>query len=154
MNPKIENFIQKIKPAAIDVETATGIPWLFAATQAAHESAWGLSKLTLEANNLFGITGDTWAQQGKPVYVIITKEFAKDGTPFVIKRPFRKYDSWHASLEDWAGLIQRRYPAALAAAKVSDFSAFADGLQAGGYATDPHYATQLVALHKELTSIA
>jgi flagellar protein FlgJ len=154
VKPEVEDFMTKIRPAALDVEASTGIPWRFAATQAAHESRYGLSKLTVEANNLFGITGDTWAAEGKPVYVIITKEFAKDNTPFEIKRPFRKYASWTESLRDWSALIQKpRYAKALAAAKAGDFVAFARGLQEGGYATDPRYAVQLVLLHNELDGI-
>ncbi len=153
VNPKVTNFIAKIKPAAEAIEKDFGIPWRFAMIQAAHESAWGLSRLTVEVNNLFGVTGDTWYQEGKPVYWIMTKEYAKDQTPFEIKRPFRKYDSWEGSLRDWAGLITRRYPKALEAAKIGDFTAFAHELQEGGYATDPRYAVQLVQLHDEIKDI-
>lgn len=154
MNPKVTDFLTKIKPAAQTVETVSGIPWLFIATQAAHESGYGLSELTVQANNLFGITGDTWAQQGKPVFWITTKEFGKDGTPFMIRRPFRRYESWTDSLNDWAALIERRYPVALAAARAGDFKGFAEGLQSGGYATDPKYAEQLVALHSSFGDYA
>lgn len=154
MNQQIKDFLTKIKPDAQSIEQKTGIPWLFAATQAGHESRWGLSLLTVDANNLFGITGDSWYTQGKPVYWIMTKEYGKDGTPFEIKRPFRKYDSWESSLLDWADLLVRRYPKAIDAARESDFKGFADALQAGGYATDPHYATQLVSLYSDLEGIA
>lgn len=147
----IEDFITKIYPAAKIVEGATGIPWRFAMVQAYHESRHGESLLTKEANNLFGITGDTWSNEGKPVYWIETTEYNKEKIPFKIRRPFRKYDSWQASLEDWAGLIERRYAAALAAARNQDFVGFAKSLQQGGYATDPAYAMQLVRLNQDLS---
>lgn len=154
VNPDIKAFVDKIRPAALAVESETGIPWRFAMVQAAHESRHGQSKLALEANNLFGITGDTWYTQGKPVYWIETMEYGKDNVPFRIRRPFRAYASWQASLEDWAGLIERRYPDALAAAKAGNFEGFAVALQAEGYATDPKYAAQLVALNDSLQGIA
>lgn len=160
VQPKIAAFFEKIRAPALEVEARTGIPWRFAATQAAHESGWGLSKLTIEANNLFGITGDTWRLQGKPIYTIVTRESAKDGTPFVLNRPFRKYDSWQASLSDWADLITRRYPKAFEAAHAGDFAGFAKGLEEGGYATDRDktgelvYAKKLIALHTSLGGIA
>lgn len=154
VKPEIKAFMEKIRPAALTVEGETGIPWAFAATQAGHESRWGLSKLTLDANNLFGITGDSWAALGKPVYWIETKEYDAHKAPYVIRRPFRKYADWDESLRDWAGLLTRRYPKSLAAAKLGDFAGFADGLQSGGYATDPRYAQKLKDLHTSLEGIA
>ncbi len=155
MNDNIQKFIDAIRPAALAVEAETGIPWRFAMIQAAHESRYGQSKLTVEANNLFGVTGDSWQAQGLPVYIIKTQEYAPGSKePFLISRPFRKYVDWKASLEDWAGLIQRRYPLALAAAKNGDFVSFANALQHEGYATDPKYAVQLIAMSHSLEDIA
>lgn len=145
-----QSFLQTIRPSAMNIQTETGIPWVFTASQAAHESRYGNSRLTTEANNLFGITGDSWAQKGRPVYWIETLEYSSDKVPFKIRRPFRKYLSWEESLRDWASLIKRRYPAALIAAQKGDFKGFAEGLQTGGYATDPKYATKLVALHRSI----
>jgi flagellum-specific peptidoglycan hydrolase FlgJ len=147
-------FLEKIRAPALAIEAETGIPWVFAATQAAHESRYGNSKLTVDANNLFGITGDTWYTQGKPVYWIETTEYNKDKIAFKIRRPFRKYADWTESLRDWASLIQRRYPAALAAAKLGNFKGFAEGLVLGGYATDPSYSTKLVSLHRSIALTA
>jgi peptidoglycan hydrolase FlgJ len=154
VRPEIVAFIAKIRPAALAVEASYGIPWDFAMVQAAHESRWGLSKLTVEANNLFGITGDSWSAAGKPVYWIETLEFGKDRQPFKVRRPFRKYPTWAASLEDWADLIERRYPSAHLAARAQDFELFANALQSGGYATDPKYAKKLVSVKNSLEGIA
>src|SRR5882724_10605981 len=93
VDPKVKNFLDKIKPAAQVIETETGIPWMFAAVQAAHESRWGLSQLTVDANNLFGITGDSWKAKGKPIYEIKTLEYDQNKVPYTLVRPFRKYAS-------------------------------------------------------------
>lgn len=152
MDQELNDFIDEIRTPALAIEAVSGIPWRFAMIQACHESRYGQSLLTKQANNLFGITGDTWAAEGKPVYWIITTEYNKENVPFEIRRPFRKYDDWLGSLQDWSGLIQRRYPLALVAAKAGKFDDFAKALQAGGYATDPHYATQLIALNEKLST--
>lgn len=161
VNPNWQNFCDKIRPIALKIEGETGIPWRFAMIQAGHESRHGESRLTVDANNLFGLTGDSWYQAGKPVYWILTGESAKDGTKFEIKRPFRKYADWEESLRDWASLIQRRYPKAFAAAKLGDFEGFALGLQEGGYATDRDpktkelvYAKKLIELNNSLEGLA
>lgn len=161
VRPDILQFIERIRPAALRLENMTAIPWRFAMVQAAHESNFGKSLLTKEANNLFGITGDSWDKQGKPVWWSETRECAKDGTPFVVRRPFRKYASWEESLADWAALIQNRYPAAFAAAQSGYFEGFARGLEAGGYATDRDkatgklvYADKLIALRRSLEGVA
>jgi len=154
MNAEYTSFVEKIRPAALSVEAETGIPWRFAMVQAAHESRYGSSLLATEANNLFGITGDSWYASGKPVWWRETTEYGKDGVPFRIRRPFRRYASWEESLADWASLIEKHYPIALAAAKIGDFDGFAHGLQMEGYATDPKYAVQLVKLNKQLEDIA
>lgn len=149
-NPRIQAFAEKIRPAALQIEAEFGIPWEFAMIQAGHESRYGESRLTVDANNLFGITGESWASAGKPVYWIMTKEYTKDKKPFEVKRPFRKYESWEESLRDWASLIERRYPVALKAARDKNFPAFAKALQAGGYATDPAYAKKLIDINDAL----
>lgn len=161
VNPNWQNFADKIRPFALNVEAKTGIPWRFAMIQAGHESRHGESRLTVDANNLFGLTGDSWYTQGKPVYWIQTRESAKDGTQFETKRPFRKYASWQESLDDWASLIQRRYPKAFEAAKLGDFEGFAKGLESGGYATDRDpktkelvYAKKLIELNNSLEGLA
>ena len=148
-----QSFLATIAPAAKAIEAETGIPWLFIATKAAHESRYGNSKLTLLANNLFGITGDSWYTAGKPVHWIETTEYNKDKMAFQIRRPFRKYENWTESIRDWASLIQRRYPKALEQAKAGNFAGFATELQKGGYATDPVYAVKLAALHRNISLI-
>ena len=153
--PTSKDFLAAIKPYAQAIEAKYGIPWLMVATQAAHESRDGNSTLTREANNLFGVTGESWQRTGKPVYVIETKEFsAGDTQAHLVTRPFRKYASWAESLQDWVGLVMRVYPHAYTAATQHDPQGFFDGLKAGGYATDPQYAELLKIRYSELEGIA
>jgi len=179
MTPKLTDFFAKIRADALKIESETGIPWIFAATQSAHESGCGLSKLTVTANNLFGFTANpAWMAANSPTVKFITRECspkppeqirywefegdvfekhktATGGSELQVWRYFRKYETWEASLRDWAAhLATPRYAKALAAAKTGDFEGFAKGLQEGGYATDPRYAVQLVALHSSLEGIA
>lgn len=154
VRPDIQQFIDKIRPAALAIEAETGIPWRFAMVQSAHESRYGQSQLTVEANNLFGITGESWQAAGKPVYVIMTTEYDQNKVPYKVRRPFRKYANWEESLRDWADLLTRRYPKAVANAKAGDFEGFAQSLAEGGYATDPKYATKLASLNTSLEGIA
>jgi flagellum-specific peptidoglycan hydrolase FlgJ len=151
--PTLKDFLTAIQPYAQAVEAKYRIPWLLTATQAAHESRNGNSRLTVEANNLFGVTGEGWQTVGKPVYVIETKEYSVSHEPYFTQRPFRKYASWAGSLEDWAGLIMRRYKPAYECAIKNDADGFFKGLQDGGYATDPKYAEQLKARYCELEAV-
>lgn len=56
--PTPKDFLKAIQPAAMEIERRLGIPWLYTATQAAHESRYGNSGLAVNACNLFGVTGD------------------------------------------------------------------------------------------------
>lgn len=163
VNTRVQTFVDKIRGPALLAVEPVGIPWRFAMIQAAHESRYGESLCATAANNLFGITADpdsSWAKAGRPIWIHETRECKKDGTPYIERRGFRKYDSWQSSLADWANLVQRRYPVAIAAARLGDFAAFAKGLESGGYATDRDkegklvYAKRLVDLHGELEGIA
>jgi flagellar protein FlgJ len=177
VQPKVADFLAKIRPYALDIEAETGIPWMFAAVQSGHESRWGESRLTTVDNNLFGYTANAdWLKENKPVARYLTREssdkppdqikywttpgdiFEKKqrpdgGTDLQVWRPFRKYSSWGASLRDWANLLQRRYPKSFEAAKAGNFEAFAKGLQEGGYATDRDPKTGELVYARKLIKI-
>ena len=129
-----DDFIVKMTPAAANVRELFQIHPRCLIAQAAHESRWGLSKLTEYANNLFGMTGVSWKKEGKPVFEIPTWENSalppdkirywdrpgdivenrqlidlKTGDTlgwrYKVIRPFRKYGSWEDSCMDWAKMI-------------------------------------------------
>ncbi len=161
MNPKVTEFKTQFQPIGEIVQTETLIPWSFSFLQAGHESAWGTSRLTIAANNLFGFTAnDAWMAAEKPTAKFLSREcsdkppeqirywqfegdiFEKHKTPaggseLQVWLFFRKYESWQESLRDWANLIMKpRFAKAYEAAKAGNFNEFAQGLEDGGYATD------------------
>lgn len=148
-----KNFIEKMWPIADDEFKRSNIFPHVTITQSAHESDWGLSFLTVKANNLFGFTGELWEKQGKPVLTLPTREFV-NGKWITVNRPFRAYESWAASVRDWASLMQRsRYVDAVAFAKTGDVPNFAKAVAAAGYATDPTYASKLAQLYEGITNL-
>lgn len=146
LDDRRKEFIDSLAPLARAVETLTGIPWLLCVTQAAHESDFGRSGLSLKAKNLFGITGDSWKKQGLPVIEMGTHEWV-NGEEVEMTRPFRLYVSYGESLLDWARLVTFSYPKAVASARTGNIEGFFDELQKGGYATDPKYATKLAGVY-------
>lgn len=143
--------IKLLSAAAQSAAQRAGIPLSIIVTQAAHESNYGRSSLATKSNNLFGIkaqTGyigqfDIW-----PTYEVIA------GKEIKVDARFRKYSSWSASVDDWVKFIQGpRYAKAYAAALDGKATLFFQELQKAGYATDPNYASQLVAVYKSLSEV-
>ena len=164
-------FISLMRPIAVDEELRSGIKPIITLMQSAHESAWGSSGLTDKANNLFGFTGESWEEAGKPVIKMPTTEYVDrtihgaDGnpvvdenghtmfkkTPITVLRPFRAYKSWSESVRDWGNLMAKpRYATALAAARAGDVPGFSIAVLAAGYATDPNYSSSLVRVGAEV----
>lgn len=146
-----KKFIERILPDTLFVQENTGIAWIIPIVQAALESNYGLSKLTLVANNLFGFTGDSWKSKGLPVYEIETREY-QNGKWIITKRPFRKYADWKESVEDWARLIMtaNRYHAAYQAARAGDVAKYGYEVHKAGYATDPKYPEKIASFGTEI----
>lgn len=141
-----EAFIEEIKPYAEQAakELNVGVDVILA--QTALETGWGKFVLHDQSGNntynLFNIkSGSTWA--GDKVSTS-TLEFV-DGSPSKQKANFRQYQSYEQSFKDYVSLIKNssRYGASASAKNASEYI---DGLQQGGYATDPHYAKKLKQL--------
>ncbi len=146
-------FIDDMMPVSLEEAFHSNIKPLITITQAAHESGWGASELTKQANNLFGFTGESWEVAGRPIIKLPTKEFVKGGWVTML-RPFRAYASWNESVRDWSNLMRfPRYKLALIAATKGDIKEFAKQIAAGGYATDPNYAHALIGVSKEVLAI-
>lgn len=144
---KIEGFIADNKAAAQRVAQEFNLGpegWRFALIQSAHESAYGLSGLTLKAKNLFGFTGEWWQKIGKPVIVMPTSEVI-DGKNVKVNRPFRAYASTLDSLRDWARLLttQPRYAPTIAALRQGNLQKAIDEIGRSGYATQPDYGARV-----------
>lgn len=150
---KRKDFIESLRPLAQEVEAIEGIPWLLLVTQAAHESRYGQSDLTREANNLFGITGESWKRKRLPTVEMLTSEHVNNEW-IKVRRPFRKYASYKESIEDWLSIIKRLHPNAYHAAQMNDGLKFFVELQKSGYATDPEYAMKLDRVRGEVEGLA
>ncbi|WP_118907638.1 glucosaminidase domain-containing protein [Listeria weihenstephanensis] len=138
-----EKFLDKIVPDAQKLQREHGILTSVTIAQAILESGWGNSGLTKQANNLFGIKG---SYEGQSI-TMNTKEFFNNSWT-TVDAPFRAYPSYYESLEDHALLFvngpswsPNKYASLVGE---EDYSKAANIIEAGGYATDPNYAEQLI----------
>ena len=119
------------------------IPVSFTIAQAALESAWGESKLTLQANNLFGIKADkSWT--GKTV-MMPTREFVNKQW-ITINSLWRSYNNWTESILDHSKFIHDNPRYRFCFISKLDGLAFAKAIQAAGYATDPDYSNKIISI--------
>lgn len=138
-------FLQKISTIVVAENNKRGRP-LFPSVviaQAICESNWGLSKLMMNANAVFGIKcGSNW--KGK-YYNAKTKE-CYDGSNYVtIRDNFRAYDTLEESVKDYFDLICKssRYRNTLVAETPLGCI---QAIKNGGYATSPSYVTTIMSI--------
>lgn len=132
----VNNYIARYRELAIAEQKRTGIPAAIKLAQGIHETVAGTSPLSVNANNHFGIkckkswTGETYAHT--------------DDAP---NECFRKYPSSEASYLDHSDYLSKspRY-AGLFKLSMTDYAAWAVGLRAAGYATNPKYAQALIKI--------
>ncbi len=139
-----EAFVQEIMPHIESVAAKAGLDPKALLAQAAVETGWGQFMIHAgngqNSHNLFGIKADQRWQGDKAV--VNSLEY-QDGVAAQKKSPFRAYDSFADSVEDYVSFIQQngRYQEALD--KGSDGAAYVQSLQDAGYATDPNYANKI-----------
>ena len=111
-------FLQSIYPAAKQTAATYGLPVAAVLGQSALETGWGTSPAFLQNNNVAGINipGGNGSQ-------------------------YASYSSPAASFNALGSLIANNYPGAIG----SNVTGYANALQSGGYATDPAYASKLIA---------
>lgn len=130
------SYISKYSPIAVEEMSRTGIPASITIAQAILESRVGQSPLATKGNNHFGIKcHNDWS--GKTMH-------ADDDSS---AECFRVYPSAEASFRDHSNFLRGRdrYKA-LFELSPTDYKAWAHGLKAAGYATDPRYAQKLIDL--------
>jgi flagellum-specific peptidoglycan hydrolase FlgJ len=132
----IYNYIETYKGIAIQKMAEYKIPASITLAQGIFESACGTSRLATQANNHFGIKchkewqGDTIKHD--------------DDT---LQECFRKYIEAEESYNDHSlFLTSRPRYANLFTLDIMDYEAWAHGLKAAGYATNPQYANKLISL--------
>jgi hypothetical protein len=137
------NYVDNNLKYAILYAKSKKIPVSICLAQALHESAAGQSTLATKANNHFGIKAiDTTKWTGERFF-IEDDDYDKNG--ILKKSAFRKYTSVESSFKDYADFLSKnkRYQH-LFKIPIEDYRAWANGLVAAGYATDPEYATYLI----------
>jgi LysM repeat protein len=142
--PSEQAFIASIVRPAQDSQRVTGIPASVTIAQAILETYWGTSFLAREANNYFGIKAHR--RGGTEGVVWIDAWEVENGKNVVRQEPFRKYSSVTDSLVDHGRFFHENSRYARALEAKDDAREFARRINAAGYATDPAYASKLIAL--------
>ncbi|PHV06820.1 hypothetical protein CSQ96_12565 [Janthinobacterium sp. BJB412] len=128
------------------VSARTGIPVEVVLAQSALESNWGRA---VKGNAYFGIKGKSPTGNST---TFSTHEVTLSGQRISEVDEFRAYASYAEAADDYASLIQRKYPTALAYSK--DPGRFAEAVARQGYATDPQYAKKLKSIiHSHITPL-
>jgi flagellar protein FlgJ len=136
--PYVSSFVSLHRAEAKVVSARTGIPLEVIHAQSALESDWGR---TVKGNAYFGIKGKSPTGQST---TFATHEVTLSGQRVSEVDAFRAYASYTEAADDYALLIQRKYPAAFAFSR--DPGKFADAVARQGYATDPGYARKLKSI--------
>lgn len=139
-----ESYIESLLPIAKKIEQYSGIDARIMLAQSALETGWGKYQIMKAdgqpSHNLFGIKAHN-AWQGDQAE-ILTTEF-RGGVAMKERAAFRSYRSYEESFKDYAKFLQsnQRYEQALM--HRDNPKAFANALQASGYATDPEYGAKI-----------
>jgi len=134
-----QEYIDRYSAIAVSEMKRTGVPASITLAQGILESNSGQSTLAVKANNHFGIKCHRdWS--GKKFY----KDAESSG------ECFRVYPNAEASFRDHSDFLryQDRYKS-LFSLKKTDYKAWARGLKAAGYATDPAYPQKLIKIIEE-----
>lgn len=142
-----KDFVNSLWPHATEAARVTGIPAHFLLGHAALESGWGQRQIQgadgSPSYNLFGIkAGGSW--KGATVEVPTTEYV--NGMAQKVTGKFRAYGSYAEAFQDYAETLRASGRYASVFSEGADASGFARGLQQGGYATDPMYASKLMRI--------
>lgn len=131
----INNYILQFKEIAMGNMTKYGIPASIILAQGILESGAGRGDLAVDANNHFGIKcHNDWLGES----VRHDDDSAQEC--------FRKYTEASESYRDHAlFLVGKKRYASLFTYEKDDYKAWAKGLRACGYATDPNYPDKLIS---------
>ena len=137
------SFLRGLVPAAQRVAARYGVPASVVLAQAILESNWGRSRLARAAKNLFGLKA---VSRHTDSITLPTTEYDRQGRPRIVGARFAAYACLDDCLADYGRLLAfaPRYGPARAVA--DDPIAFAEQLEACGYATDPGYGKKLAGL--------
>jgi flagellar protein FlgJ len=140
-----QEFVARLWPAARSAAARLHTQPAVLLAQAALETGWGQAIIKGQhgesSHNLFNIKADS--RWGGARVAVPTLEY-EDGIAVRRHEPFRVYDSFEASFDDYVNLLQGspRYAAALE--RAADPQAFVKALHEAGYATDPDYSGKVL----------
>jgi flagellum-specific peptidoglycan hydrolase FlgJ len=130
-----EQYIDTHKETAKNEMKLYGIPASITLAQGILESGSGNGRLSVEANNHFGIKCHGWS--GAKIY----------HDDDALQECFRKYKDAKYSFRDHSlFLTERSRYSKLFKLKQEDYKGWAKGLKAAGYATDRKYPQKLISL--------
>ena len=136
-----KQFINSIKEGALKGKEDYGILASLTIARAILESGWGSSKLSQNANNLFGIKAfSDWT--GKRI-TFQTQEWY-DSKMVFINSEFRAYDSFNDSIEDHNKLLS--YSRYKSVRECTTYNVACLEIYSCGYATDPDYPEKLIKI--------
>jgi flagellar protein FlgJ len=140
-------FVQDLWPQAEQAGLLLGVDPRHLIAQAALETNWGRNMPQDSAgrcsNNLFGIKAS--ADWSSATVTNATQEF-QSGAATSTAAQFKAYATPAQSFQDYVALLRNNARYATALNTGGDVQAFANGLQRGGYATDPEYASKIAAV--------
>ena len=135
LNPAYTAYIDRWKATALAQQAQYGIPASITLAQGLLESGAGQSDLASQANNHFGIKCHSdW--EGKTFHQDDDKR----------DECFRSYAKAEDSFRDHSLFLKRKRYEVLFTYDVKDYKAWANGLKACGYATDPAYPQKLIRI--------
>ncbi len=144
-----QDFVETLYPYAKKAAEALGTDARAIIAQAAVETGWGQyvihDKYGNSTHNLFGIKANNQWQGDQAV--VDTLEFS-NGVPERRKASFRQYDSLESGLADYVDFIRTQPRYQQAVANGADASQYFSELQQAGYATDPQYASKVMAVYR------
>ncbi len=140
----VQTYLEQYRYLAYELQQTTGIPMPVIFAVAGLESGWGSSELARMANNHFGMkTKPDWRGWQ---YCKSTQEYWGN-LPWDQQQCFKRYPLIRDSYQDFGHyLTTRSNYRHLANLPAWNNRAWAEGLQAAGYATDPYYAEKILRL--------
>ena len=148
-----DEFVNTMLPMAKEAAARIGVDPRYLVAQAALETGWGKSVMRAQdgssSHNLFGIKASSnWTGDSARA---ITSEF-RNGQMVKETAQFRSYASYKDSFHDLVTLLQtnNRYQDVVKSADNPE--QFVRELQKAGYATDPHYASKISQIAKQMNS--
>ena len=139
-----EDFFVRYADSAQTSQRVTGVPASVTLAQAALESDWGKSQLARQGNNFFGIKAAS--RPGTSGVINLPTWEVLGGRSVMVQAAFRAYRDAAESFADHGHFFLDNSRYAAAVKNAADPNAFARLIHQAGYATDPSYATKLIAL--------